>query len=336
MRVFVTGGNGFIGSRVVRFLCRQGHRVVCLVRPTSRTHRIDDLDLDRVTGDIRAPETFQEAMRSCDACVHLAAISAWDAIDSGEVEDTIVAGTSNVLGQARRVPNLRLVHVSSAAAIGARRGPVVLDETSSFGLEGSGLRYALAKREAERGVFSEIRRGLDAVVVNPAETYGPDDDDLVTAGQVRAILNRWPGLAVRGGTSIAHIDDVAEGIVLALRRGQTGHRYILGGDNLTFAEIVRLVTRLANQRKPVISVPRSLLTATIKLCRSLGLPAPIPPGVADYLCWYWFVDSAKAKTELGYAPRDAEETLRPVVEWLAETRRSRHQIRKTVDAVGSG
>ncbi len=321
---------------MVRILCQRGDQVVCLFRQTSQTQRVDDLNIDRVTGDIRDPDSFQKAMRACDGCVHLAAVNAQEAIDSNEVDDAIISETANVVGVARGMQDIRLVYGSAAAAIGARSEPHALDETSSFGLEDSGLRYAIAKREAERAILAEVERGLDAVIVNPAETYGPNDDELITAGQIRDILKRWPGLAVRGGTSIAYVDDVAEGILLALRRGQRGHRYILGGDNLSFAEIVRLVAKLGKQGKPVFLVPRSLLSAAVNLCQSTGLPSPIPPGLAGYLYRYWFMDSTKAKTDLGYAPRNAEETLRPVVEWLAEKQRSRHKTRKAICAAGSG
>jgi dihydroflavonol-4-reductase len=113
-----------------------------------------------------------------------------------------------------------------------------------------------------------------------------------------------------------HVDDVAAGIVAALERGRVGERYILGGDNLRVEEIVRTALRAAGSRKPVLVVPEPVLRAVVRLCVLLRLPPPVPPDLVGYACRYWFVDSAKAKRELGYRPRPAAETLGSVVAWI--------------------
>jgi dihydroflavonol-4-reductase len=316
VRVFVTGGNGFIGSRVVRRLVEDGHEVRCLLRPSSRTHRIDDLALERVPGDLGDPDALRRGVAGCDGCVHLAGVSSWDEIASPEVEETIVGGTRRLLEAARGVPGLRLVYVSSVAAVNGSDGPRVFDESAAFGLAGSGLRYALAKHAAEELVREAVRDGLDAVTVNPGETYGPEDDEWVTAGPIRDVLRQWPALAVRGGASVVHVDDVAAGIVAALRQGRAGERYILGGDNLRVEEIVRTALHAAGSRKPVLVVPAAVLRAVVRLCVLLRLPPPVPPDLVGYACRFWFVDSGKAKRELGYRPRPAAETLGAVVAWI--------------------
>jgi dihydroflavonol-4-reductase len=316
VRVFVTGGNGFIGSRVVRRLLADGHEVRCLLRPSSRTHRIEDLAFERVVGDLGDVAALEQGVSGCDGCIHLAGVSSWDEIASPEVEEVIVEGTRRLLGVARTVPGLRFVYVSSAAAVNGSDGPSVFDEESAFGLDGSGLRYALAKHAAEELVLAAAREGLHAVIVNPGETYGPDDDEWVTAGPIRDVLRSWPALAVRGGASVVHVDDVAVGIVAALERGRAGERYILGGDNLAVAEIVRTALAAAGARKPVIVVPAAVLRAVVRLCGLLRLRPPVPPDLVGYACRYWFVDSSKAERELGYRARPAPETLASVVGWI--------------------
>jgi dihydroflavonol-4-reductase len=316
VRVFVTGGNGFIGSRVVRRLVGDGHDVRCLLRPSSRTHRIDDLTFERIVGDLADREALERGAADCDGCIHLAGISSWDEIASPDVEETIVGGTRRVLEAVRTVPGPRFVYVSSAAAVNGSDGPAVFDEETAFGLEGSGLRYALAKHEAEELVLAAARDGLHAVIVNPGETYGPDDDEWITAGPIRDTLRNWPALAVRGGASVVHVDDVADGIVAALERGRSGERYILGGDNLAIEEIVRTTLAEAGARKPVVVVPAAVLRAVVRICRLVRLPPPIPPDLVGYACRYWFVDSSKAERELGYRPRPARETLASVVGWI--------------------
>jgi dihydroflavonol-4-reductase len=316
MKVFVTGGNGFIGSRVVRKLCERGHEVRCLLRSTSDTRRIDDLEVERVVGDLLDPASLELGLQDCDACVHLASVSSWDEIASDHVEQTVVEGTRGLLGAAARVDGLRFVYVSSGAAVNGSSRPEVFDETSAFTLEGSGLRYAIAKHAAEQLVLAAAADGLDAVVVNPGETYGPDDDDWVTAGAIRDVLRGWPALAVRGGTSVVHVDDVAEGIVAALERGRAGERYILGGENLTVEQIVRTVLALASSRKPVVLVPAGVLRSAVRVCQTLRLPPPLPPDLVGYACRYWFTSSEKAKRELGYRHRPAREALASVVAWI--------------------
>jgi dihydroflavonol-4-reductase len=316
VRVFVTGGNGFIGSRVVRRLVADGHEVRCLLRPTSLTHRIDDLELERVVGDLADLEALERGAAGCDGCIHLAGISSWDEIASPDVEETIVGGTGRVLGAVSNVPGIRFVYVSSSAAVNGSTRPSVFDEDAAFGLHDSGMRYALAKHEAEELVLGAARGGLHAVIVNPGETYGPDDDEWITAGPIRDTLRNWPALAVRGGASVVHVDDVAAGIVAALDRGRPGERYILGGDNLEIKDIVRATLAEAGARKPVVVVPAAVLRAVVRLCRLVRLPPPIPPDLVGYACRYWFVDSSKAQRELGYRARPARETLASVVGWI--------------------
>ena len=318
MRVFVTGGNGFIGSRLVRRLVADGHEVRCLLRPTGRTHRIDDLDVERVPGDLADVDALRRGLDGSDGCVHLAGVSSWDEIASPEVEDVIVEGTRRLLDAAREVAGLRFVYVSSVAAVNGAETPQVFDETTPFGLDGSGLRYALAKHAAEALVLAAARDGLHAVIVNPGETYGPDDDEWITAGPIRDTLRSWPALAVRGGASVVHVDDVAAGIAAALERGRPGERYILGGENLRIEQIVRTSLAAAGARKPVLVVPAAVLRAVVRLCGLLRLPPPVPPDLVGYACRYWFVDSGKAERELGYRARPAAETLASVVTWIRQ------------------
>jgi dihydroflavonol-4-reductase len=317
MNVFVTGGNGFIGSRVTAALVGRGHQVRCLLRPTSDTRRIDHLPCERVVGEVRDRASLERGLRGCQGCVHLAGPSSWSEIASPEVEPVIVGGTRMLLEAAAALPGLRLVFVSSAAAVNGSRRPEVFDETATFGLAGSGLTYAIAKHEAERLVFDAVARGLEAVVVCPAETYGPDDHEWVTAGALRDAISSWPALAVRGGTAVAHVDDVAEGIVAAFERGRPGERYILGGENLTVGELTRLALAVAGLRKPVVTLPGWVVRAAVAACAALRISPPVPPGVVGYALRYWFVSCDKARDELGYRPRPAEDTLRSVLEWMA-------------------
>jgi dihydroflavonol-4-reductase len=317
VRVFVTGGNGFIGSRVIRRLCERGHDVRCLLRPSASTRRIRGLPFETLLGDMHDRGVLASGLADREACVHMASVSSWDEMARVDIEHSVVGGTRAVVDAARPCASMRMVYVSSAAAINASHAPQVFDEGSPFGLADSGLRYAVAKHVAESVVLDAAAKGLDAVVVNPSETYGPEDDEWVTAGAIRDTLRGWPALAVRGGASVAHVEDVAAGIVAALERGRTGERYILGGDNVTIEQIVRLsLTTAGIRRRPVVVVRPAVVRAAVHACRAVRMAPPVPPGLVDYLGRYWYVDSSKARRELGYESRPCEETIRSVVDWI--------------------
>lgn len=314
--ILVTGGNGFIGSRVVRLLVDRGYAVRCLLRETSDCTRIEDLPFERFYGDVRDLSSIKRSMDGVNGCIHLAAIVAWNLMDSPVLEETIVEGTRNMLEAAAARDGVRMVYVSSSVAINASHKPQVFDESSRFELLGTRMRYAIAKHKAEQLVLEYVKNGLDAVIVNPAEVYGPNDTSMTTACNIRDFLKNYPCITCAGGTAIAHVDDVADGIVKALERGTRGERYILGGDNLTIEELARLTLDIAGQKKPVVRIPNRLLIGVVNTLTWLRLPSPVVPGVLDYATRFSFMDSSKAKREFGYAPRPARQVLTPVVEWL--------------------
>ena len=320
MKILVTGASGFIGSRTARRLADAGHDLRLLLRSTSKTHRLDGLKYERATGDITDKASLQAAAGGVDAVVHLACISAWSEIrgaGTAKLNEISVGGTRNVLEAAQGAGVKRVVYCSSVAAVNASERPEVFDEKSKFYPERPHLTYSVAKREAERVVASFAGK-LDVVTVLPAEVYGPGDDAFVTAGNVRDVLTSWPTLACRGGTSVVHVDDVADGIVRALERGRAGERYILGGDNLSVVDLCRRVTKLAGMNRRVIELPNALARAACVAAVKVRLPPPLPLDVLEYATLFWFVDSSKARRELGFAPRDADATLGPVVAWLKE------------------
>jgi len=318
MKVFVTGGNGFIGSRVVHRLHADGHSVRCLLRGTSRTDRIDGVPWERHLGDLRELEGLRKGMEGCDAVIHLASISSWDAIRSPLMREVVVDGTRNVLSAAAET-GLRTVFVSSVTAIGATREPVVLDENAAFDLPEEPFVYAHAKRDAEALCLKAAAEGLPVVIVNPCEVWGPDDDDFITAEYARDTLKDWPAMTVNGGTALAHVDDIAGGIVSAIQAGRPGERYILGGENVAAPELTRMILEAGGKpRKWVLQLPNGLTLSLIRLLARLRLPTPVNPDLLAHAVLYWFVDCSKAEEELGYTYRPARETVGDLVAWLQE------------------
>ncbi|MCB0192295.1 MAG: NAD-dependent epimerase/dehydratase family protein [Anaerolineae bacterium] len=319
--IFVTGGNGFIGSRVVRHLTESGYHVRCLLRPTSLTHRIDAVEFEPIIGDIRDLAGLKKSMQGCQGVIHLASLSNWNDINSPLLHDVVVTGSRNVLKAAQHCGNLRTVFVSSIVTISGTKSPVRCDETNPFSLPPrKDYAYALAKRTVEEACLSAAQDGLPVVVVNPAEVYGPDDTDLITAGNLLDFVTSNPVLVPTGGTSIVHVDDVAAGIVAAFHHGRPAERYILGGDNLTVRALAALTLELWGQPRKIITVPNILLMWLAKAGQVWHLPLPFNPAVIPYATRYWFIDSRKAHRELGIHFRSARETLEPTLRWLQKNK----------------
>ena len=318
-KIFVTGGNGFIGSRVVRHLIEQGYAVRCLLRTTSKTDRIDELEFERVMGDIRDLDSLESGMKGCDGVIHLASLSNWDDIHSPLMQEVVVGGSQNVLKAAQRAGNLRMVYVSSVLGINGSQEPVLQDENSVFTLTNrKDYSYAFAKYEVEQRCQEAVAGGLPVVIVNPTEVYGPDDRELITAGNLVDFAKSNPVLVPHGGTSVVHVDDVAAGIIAAFEKGRVGERYILGGDNLILKELAALTLELLGQDKKIITMPNIIISGLAKLGRALHLPLPFNPAVIPYAVRYWLMDNSKARHELGVDFRSARETLIPTLRWLQE------------------
>jgi dihydroflavonol-4-reductase len=311
MKVFVTGGNGFIGSAVVRTLIAQGHAVRCLLRKTSKVDRLDGLPYERVEGDVRDAASMLAGLEGCDGAMHL-------------MEDVVVKGTRHLLDAARARPagaRPRVVFVSSILAVNGSAEPQPFDETTAFTLPQRRLNYSRCKLLAEAMCLEAAKEGTPVVIVNPGEVYGPNDRDLITACNLIDFAKSNPVLVCNGGTSVAYVDDVALAAVRALEKGRPGERYILGGENLTVKQLAELSLELLGQKASVVKVPNFILKSLTAVATTLHIPLPYNPHVIPYATKYWFMDSSKAQRELGVTFRSARECLEPTLRWLQESGR---------------
>jgi len=319
-KILVTGGNGFIGSRLVKQLIDNGYAVRCLLRKTSKTDRLKGLDFETHYGDVTDLGSLIEGMKGCDGVMHLASLSNWDDIHSPRMEAVVVGGSENVLEAARQSNNLRVVYVSSSTAIDGTDEPTVLNEKSDFTLNKKTYSYAYAKKRVEAKCIEAAKAGLPVVIVNPAEVYGPNDYDQITSGNLIDFIKSSPCMVCKGGTAIVHVDDVAAGIIAAFEKGRAGERYFLGGENLDFTQIAGITLKLAGKNQKIMVLPNWLILCMAWMGSNLKIPMPFNPAVIPYAVKYWYVSNRKAKEELGVTFRSSEEVLRPTVEWLQKER----------------
>jgi dihydroflavonol-4-reductase len=296
MRVYVTGASGFIGAHVVRELRAAGADV--------GAEWIDLGDRERLRG----------AIAGCDAVFHLAALYSYDAPVS-EHERVNVEGTRAIVELCRELGVGRLVHTSTAGACGPVEGREATEEDSPPAWE-LAVPYKRTKLEAERIVLAAARKGLDAVVVNPTTPVGDGDRFPTPTGRMieGIATGRYRAYLKATGVNVVDVRDVASGHLLALERGLSGERYILGGANLTLRELFGAVAELAGRPRPRIGLP---YTAARALGRT-RLANPEEVALARLPMWF---SSAKAERELGYRPGPLWPALaRAVREALDRTR----------------
>jgi len=319
--VLVTGASGFVGSAVARKLVEKGHRVRALLRPTSVVSRLNDVD--RVTGDLRDPESLKPAVAGVRWIFHVAADYRLWARDPAEIYRSNVDGTRNLMDAAMRAGVERIVYTSSVATLRTSPQGDVSDETMPLSEADAIGVYKRSKVVAERLVEEFVRRGLPAVIVNPSTPIGPGDIKPTPTGRIliEAAAGRMPAF-VDTGLNMVHVDDVAMGHLLALERGRIGQRYILGGQNASLAEILHLVAREVGRRPPRYRIPRQAAMPVAVLAEAVARWTGREPfATVDGLRMAknrMFFTSAKAERELGFRARSFAEGITDAISWFRQ------------------
>jgi dihydroflavonol-4-reductase len=326
-RAFVTGGAGFIGAHVVQRLVEEGVEVTCLCLPQDPATGLQELPHRRVDGDLSDPELLARAMEGAGAVFHLAAIYALWLREPRRMFEVNVQGTRNVLQAARKAGVPLLIHTSSIAAVGVLPGEQVADETTPF--NGWEIRedYIWSKYISELEVLQSTVDGLQAVAVNPAFPYGPGDRAPTPTGRIvrDAITGDLP-FVVDGGFNAVDVRDVAQGHLLAARRGRPGQRYILGGHNLSYHRFNDEICRVLGRKPPRLRLPTEMAQAYGWLHERWAdlvthQPPPATRASAQYLVGrYLYFSTRKAEAELGYTVRPLAETVEASVRWFERQR----------------
>jgi dihydroflavonol-4-reductase len=321
-KVLVTGASGFVGSAVAKVLAEAGFAVRALVRPASRRDHLAGIDIEFAEGDLRDAASLRSAMAGVRHVFHVAADYRLWAADPREIMEVNIAGTRAVMSEALRAGVERVVHTSSVATLGFRPDDVPGDETLPLKEEEAIGAYKQSKIAAERLVEAMIaNEGLPAVIVNPSTPIGPRDVRPTPTGRiiVEAATGRIPGF-VDTGLNLAHVDDVALGHLAALQRGRIGERYILGGEDVLFSDMLSEIARVVGRTPPRWRFPRRLITplayAAEGIARVTGREPLLTRDGLRMSEHRMFFSSAKAERELGYRARPYREGLSDAIGWF--------------------
>jgi dihydroflavonol-4-reductase len=320
MRIFLTGGTGFIGGEVARRLVARGDQVTALVRNPDRASSLKEIGCDLVQGELADRSAIADAVKGADGVIHCAAIYEVAIPESARepMRAANVDGTRNVLEAALEAGVSKAVYISTIAVFGDTQGEVVTEEDFKSDAK-FGSCYEETKAAAHEAALEIGARGLPLVIVQPGGVYGPDDESAVgevirkfANGKLPAML--FPDL----GLSLVHRDDVAEGILLALDSGTSGQSYILGGQIETMRGLISAEARILGRKPPRFTVPAGLIRALNPLGSLIGPALGSGPNLKEMVdgadgVTFW-ASSDKAKRELGYSPRGLDEGLRQTLE----------------------
>src|SRR5207302_7407749 len=263
MLAFLTGATGFLGFHVARVLADQGANLRLLVRPTSNLKNLEGLKAETATGDLRDAASLEKAMSGCDTVFHVAADYRLWVRDSAEMYRSNVDGTRAILDAARKNGVRRVVYTSSVATMGFTSNGHPADEDSPVSLADMIGHYKRSKFMAEQVALEAGRSGMHVVTVNPTTPVGEGDVKPTPTGRiVLDFLKRKFPAYVETGLNLVDVRECARGHVAALERGQPGHRYILGGENLTLKQILDKLADITGLPSPKVKLPYIFAFAT--------------------------------------------------------------------------
>jgi dihydroflavonol-4-reductase len=321
VKVFVTGGTGFIGGTVVRQLRERGDDVVCLVRNPDKGEKLVELGCELVSGDLGDTEAIRNGMEGCDAVVHAAAMYevGIPAKQHPAMWEANVAGTERVMKAALEAKVPRIVYVSTCGVFGNTHRKVV-DETYEHPGKEFTSYYEETKLEAHKIVKRMIaEQGLPAIIVQPGGVYGPGDTSQVADLLEQFLAGKLPLMPFpEFGICLTHVEDIAVGILLALDKGRLGEIYVISGPVTTMGEAIGTVAAVSGRKAPKHAMPVPLMKALTPIGPLVGKLMGQPPNLRELISsadgvTFW-ASHEKASRELGYAPRGMEEGMRQTLE----------------------
>jgi dihydroflavonol-4-reductase len=324
MKALVTGATGFIGGNIARELVRQGYKVKALVRKDSNIKYLQTAGLELIEGDLLIPASLEKALEGCDYLFHAAALYTFWARNPKLIYQTNVRGTENILKAAAAKVIKKIVYTSSESVVGIDSGCRVGKEEMQNCIERIPSDYKKSKFMAESLVFKMSGEGLPVVIVNPTTPVGPYDIKPTPTGNiVLEYLKHRMSACVNTGLNVVDVEDVAKGHILALEKGSTGARYLLGNKNLTLREILTILEKITGIKAPGITIPTWCALGAGYVDeffegKILRRSPRIPVSAVKASMHYRHFDCSKAVKELGMPQTPVEISFKKAVDWFRE------------------
>ncbi len=324
MRIYLTGGTGYIGRALARRLVEAGHEVRALARATSNVQPLHDLGIATFVGDLQDRVSLREGMSGADWVIHAAA--ELDLTGPAErMSRTNVQGSENVASLAFKLGVGRFLSVSSMAYFGGSPDDGTPATETTPPMEPFPTLYSATKHSGEKAIQEWARKGLRVNTVYPSLVYGPPGKKEGANSLLRSMLKgRFPALVgADRKTSWIYLDDVVDGMLKVMEKAPVGRGYLLTGEAVELRDLVGRVCRLGGVQPPKLSLPvsaaRVALTLAGPLFKLRGRRPPVSSEQLGNLARHWAFDDTRARTELGWSPRGLDEGLPPTVAFLQST-----------------
>jgi nucleoside-diphosphate-sugar epimerase len=319
MRIFLTGGTGYIGRVLARRLVEEGHEVRALVRATSKVEPLQELGIATFVGDVADRFSLREGMSGADWVLHAAADLSFGGPPE-RMRKTNLEGSENVASLAYKLGVGRFLSVSSIAYFGGSPPDGSLADETTPPQEPFPSLYSATKHSGERAIQQWAKRGLRVNTVYPGFVYGPPGRGGSNIVLRQLLGRRLPALVGKDRRmSWVFLEDVVDGILRVMEKAPPGRSYLFAGEVMTLGDFARRVCELGGVRLPP-SIPLGLARAGVGLAtpllRRLGRRSPFPPDQLASLERHWAFDDSRARTELDWRPRRVEEGLPPTVAYL--------------------
>jgi dihydroflavonol-4-reductase len=322
MKIFLTGATGFVGHHVARALADSGAKLRLLVRKTSNLANLEGIDGETEVGDLSNPASYASALKGCDAVVHVAADYRLWIRDPEAMYRANVEGTRDLLKLARDAGIKRFVYTSSVATMHFRRDGMVINEDTPVSLRDMVGHYKRSKFLAEQQAIAAAADGQRVIILNPTTPIGPNDSKPTPTGRIFVdFLNgRFPAY-MDTGLNLVDVAEVARAHVSALTKGQSGHRYILGGENLTLKQILDKMAAITGLPSPTVKIPFAVaatyaffeewITGRIRKREPRATLEEVRMGRKKM-----YASSAHAQQELGFRILPVNPAMRAAIEWF--------------------
>lgn len=322
MKVAITGANGFLGAWLTKSLLAEGHEVSAIIRKNSDLSELENTKPQYLYGDVTDKESLRQALKNKDMVFHLAGVVAYAKKDRPLMDKVNIEGTQNVIDICEELHLPQLLHLSSVVAIGASFKPQALTESSLYDIAHLNLGYFETKKKAEDLVLKAVKeKRIQAICVNPATIYGFGDAKKGSRKtQVKVARHEFP-FYTSGGINVVAVEDVIEGILLAIKYGKNGERYILANENMTIKNLFTKIANFAGVKPPSIYMPNWILH-TLGFTGDFLEKINVTLGVSQENAYtatmfHWF-DSSKAQKELGFKPTSADRAIENSVRWMKD------------------